>query len=157
MMQNLVSLNLNVAQLAAVDAALLELETQLAGLVSLPAGTKKRYQPLGDKSEAFCRQTLRVLGENPQLLPPTMNVAEAQQDLLTRDQLRQRSVRLSRLMSRLDDTDFALGSDVMQMASQGYALLKLVGRAQGLDEVRKGLSSRFVKRRGAPAEEDKAA
>jgi len=149
MTQNLVSLNLTVAQLGAVDAALLELESQLAGLVALPEGAKKRYQTLGDKSEAFCRQTLRVLNENPQLVPASMNVAEAQQDLLSRDQLRQRSVRLSRLMARLDDTDFALGSDVMQMASQGYALLKLVGRAQGLDEVRKGLGSRFVKRRTA--------
>jgi hypothetical protein len=156
MTQNLVSLNLTVAQLAAVDAALLELETQLTELVSLPAGTKKRYQTLGNKSEAFCRQTLRVLGDNPQLLPSTMNPADAQRDIRARDQLRQGSVRLSRLKSRLDDTEFALGSDVMQMATQGYALLKLVGQAQGSNEVRRGLSSRLVKRRGT-ATETKAA
>lgn len=155
-MQNLVTLNLNDTQLAAIDAALQELEIQLSGLVALPPGAKKRYATLGDKSEAFCRQTLRVLGENPQLIPATINVAEAQRDLLVRDQLRQRSVRLSQLMSRLDDTDFALGSDAMQVATQGYALLKVVGKSQGLDEVRKDLGTRFVKRRSAP-EEKKAA
>lgn len=156
-MQNLVSLNLSETQLAAVDSALLELETQLAGLVALPPGSKRRYQNMGDKSEAFCRQTLRVLSENPQLVPPSLEVAEAQRDMATLDQLRQRAVRLSRLMSRLEDTNFALGSDVMQVATQGYALLKVVGKAQGLEEVRKELAVRFIKRRKAPAEEKKAA
>ena len=156
MMKNLVSFNLSDTQLAAVDAALQALETELLGLVALPAGTKKRSPTLGAKSEAFCRQTLRVLAENPQLVPATMNVAQAQRDLQMRDQLRQRSVRLTKLMSRLDDTDFALGSDAMQVASQGYALLKVVGRAQGLDDVRKDLGTRFLKRRSA-SEEKKAA
>ena len=74
----------------------------------------------------------------------------------TLDQLRPRAIRLSRLMSRLADTDFALGSDVRQTATLGYALLKVVGRAQGIDEVRKDLGTRFSKRR-RPAEGAKAA
>ncbi len=157
MQQNVVTLNLSETQLIAVDAALTELETQLAGLVALTPGTKKRMQPMGEKSEAFCRQALRVLNENPQVVPPNMDVADAVNDLKTLDQLRPRAIRLSRLMSRMADTDFALGSDVMQTASQGYALLKVVGRAQGLEEIRKDLGTRFVKRRRAPAEEAKAA
>ena len=48
-----------------MDAASTELEAQLAGLVALSPGTKKRIQPMGEKSEAFCRQALRVLNENP--------------------------------------------------------------------------------------------
>lgn len=86
-----------------------------------------------------------------------MDVADAVNDLKTLDQLRPRAIRLSRLMSRLSDTDFALGSDVMHTATQGYALLKVVGRAQGLEEIRKDLGARFVKRRRAPVEEAKAA
>ncbi|MBK8069946.1 MAG: hypothetical protein IPK27_20705 [Rhodanobacteraceae bacterium] len=156
-MQNLVALNLSESQLAAVDAALLALEAQLVGLVSLPPGSKRRLAQLGDKSEAFCRQTLRVLGENPQLVPATLDVAHAQQQSAMRDQLRNRSLRLSRLMSRLDDTEFALGSDALQAANQGYALLKVVGKAQGLDGVRKDLSARFVRRRRQPSEETSAA
>lgn len=157
MQQNVVSLNLSETQLVAVDAALTELEAQLAGPVALPPGTKKRMQPMGEKSEAFCRQALRVQKENPQVVPPNLDVADAVQDLKTLDQLRPRAIRLSRLMSRLADTDFALGSDVMQTATQGYALLKVVGRAQGLDEVRKDLGARFIKRRRQPVEETKAA
>ena len=54
------------------------------------------------------------------------------------------------LIPGLDDTEFALGSDALQAANQGYALLKVVGKAQGLDGVRKDLSARFVRRRRQP-------
>lgn len=157
MMQNLVTLNLSESQLQAVDAALKELETQLAGLVALAPGVRKRARPMGDKSEAFCRQALRVLGENPKLVPATMDVAEAQRDLDMRDRLRPRAIRMARLMARMDDTDFALGSDAMLVATQGYALLKVVGKGQGLDEVCRDLGTRFAKRRRATVEEKKAA
>jgi hypothetical protein len=31
---------------------------------------------MGDKSEAFCRQTLNVLAQNPQILPPNYDLAK---------------------------------------------------------------------------------
>src|SRR5512144_2534718 len=113
MTQNLVSLNLTDAQLTAVDAALTELETQLGGLIALPAARKRSLRKMGQKSEAFCRQSLLVL-----------------------EQLRPRMVRLSRLSERASDTDIALGADVMTVALQGYSLLKLTGRSEGLDPLR---------------------
>jgi hypothetical protein len=145
MSQNLVTLNLTDAQLTAVDAALTELETQLAGLIALP--DKKAYKKMGNKSEAFCRQTLRVLEQNPQIIPPNMNtgVAEAAADLTAMELLRPRMVRLARLSERASDTDFALGSDVMAVALQGYSLLKLTGHTEGLDTLRKELGSRFTR------------
>lgn len=157
MRQNIVTLNLSEAQLSAVDAALTELETLFAGLVSLTPQAKKRLLPMGECSEPFCRQSLQVLIQNPQLVPPNVDVADAVQDLKMLDSLRPRAIRLSRLTSRLADTDYALGSDVMQTATQGYALLKLVGRAQGLEDIRKDLATRFAKRRRPPNEEAKAA
>lgn len=157
MKQNLVTLNLSETQLAAVDAALTELEAQLAGLVALAPGSKRRMQPMGERSEAFCRQALRVLSENPQVVPPNVDVADALRDLSMRDALRPRSIRLARLMSRMEDTDYALGTDAMTVATQGYGLLKLVGKAEGLDAVRKDLGSRFAKRRRASTEEKQAA
>lgn len=157
MKQNLVTLNLSETQLAAVDAALTVLETQLAGLVALAPGSKRRMQPMGERSEAFCRQALRVLSENPQVVPPNVDVADALRDLSMRDALRPRSIRLARLMSRMEDTDYALGTDAMTVATQGYGLLKLVGKTEGLDAARKDLGSRFAKRRRASAEEKQAA
>ena len=145
MLQNLVTLNLTDAQIRAVNAALTELETQLADLITLSAPTKRSVRKMGQKSEAFCRQTLRVLEQNPQIVPQNISLADAVADLTSLDTLRPVMVRLSRLSERAADTEIALGSDVMAMALQGYALLKLTGRGEGLDSLRQELGARFAK------------
>jgi hypothetical protein len=145
MTQNLVSLNLTDAQLNAVDAALTELETQLGGLIALPLATRKSLKKMGEKSEAFCRQALRVMAQNPQVVPANVPVADAVADLNALEQLRPRMVRLSRLSKRAADTDTALGSDVMAVALKGYSLLKLTGRSEGLEPLRRELGNRFAR------------
>jgi hypothetical protein len=78
--QNLISLTLNEQQLAAVDQALTELEAQLIGLVALNKETRRAVPKMGAKSETFCRQTLLLLGQNPQVVPPSMVLADAEAD-----------------------------------------------------------------------------
>jgi hypothetical protein len=150
MSQNLLSLQLNTAQLAEVDAALTALETALGGLIALTPDQRRGLVRMGPKSEAFCRQTLTVLGQNPQVIPPSLSLPEAQADLSTIDALRPRLARLQRLTERAEATDEALGSDVMSFALEGYALLKLSGRNQGLEGLRRELSGRFAKGSRAP-------
>jgi len=146
MTQNLVSMNLTSDQLAAVDAALVALETNLAGMVSLSPQQRRRVPRMGDKSEAFCRQTLSLLGQNPQVVNPGLGLPEAESDLATLDALRPRLQRLARLSARASDTEVALGSDIMSTALQGYALLKVSGRNQSLEGLRASLGSRFAKK-----------
>ena len=153
MTQNLATLNLTDAQITAVNAALTELETQLGGLISLSAPTKRSARKMGQKSEAFCRQTLRVLAQNPQIVPPNVALTDAVADLNALDALRPILVRLSRLSERASDTEIGLGSDVMMVALQGYGLLKLTGRGEGLEPLRQQLGERFAKapRQSQPA------
>jgi len=106
---------------------------------------------MGDKSEVFCRQTLSLLADNPQIVPPNLGVAEAQADLVALDLLRPRLMRLRQLMERADDTEMALGSDIIGVALEGYALLKVSGKGEALKGARKELSARFAK--GARAAE----
>ena len=145
MTQNLTDLSLSDAQLAAVDNALFDLETQLNGLIAMNAIQRRKLTRMGDKSEAFCRQTLSVLAQNPQVVPPSLNLAGAQADLETLDELRPRLHRLQRLAERAADTETALGSDIMRCALDGYALLKVSGRNQGLEGLLKDLGGRFAK------------
>ena len=145
MTQNLVTLNLTDAQLTAVDAALTELETQLAGLIALSATRKKTLKRMGPKSEAFCRDTLRVLDQNPLIVPGGVALADANAGFQALDGLRPRLIRLSRLSARGADTETALRSDIMTVALQGYNLLKTIGRSQGLDPMRRELAGRFNK------------
>ena len=143
MSQNIIDFTLDDAQLAASLQALTDLETQLSGLVAMSTEQRRKLARMGDKSEAFCRQTLSVLAQNPQVVPPSLKLAEAQADLAALDRLRPLVLRLQRLAERANDTEVALGSDVMRCALDGYALLKVSGRNQGLEGLRKELGSRF--------------
>ena len=145
MSQNLLSLNLTDEQLAAVDNALVALETALENLIALTPEQRRGLTRMGPKSEAFCRQTLAVLGQNPQVIPPSVDLAEAQADLLAFDRLRPRLARLQRLVEQGEDSAEALGSDLMTFSLEGYALLKVAGRNQGLEGLRKDLSARFAR------------
>jgi hypothetical protein len=100
---------------------------------------------MGDKSEAFCRQTLTVLTQNPQVVPPSLDLAEAQRDLANLDALRTRGSRIRQLLGRVEDSEMALGSDVMNASLEGYALLKVLGKGSGLDALRQGISARFMR------------
>src|SRR5690606_23258760 len=143
--QNMINLTLTDAQVQAVDQAVTDLEAQLVDLIAMSTEQRRKLTRMGDKSEAFCRQALSVLAQNPQVVPPSLNLAGAQSDLTTLDQLRPRLQRLQRLAERAADTETALGSDIMRCALDGYALLKVSGRNQGLEGLLKELGVRFAK------------
>ena len=155
MSQNIVSLRLTEAQLSSVDQALTEIESQLSGLIALNKAQRVGLPKMGVKSESFCRGALSLLGQNPQIIPPSVSLVEAQADLLALDQLRPFVQRLQRLSERAADTELALGSDVMATSLQAYALIKVVGKNQGLEALRKDLGTRFAKTPRTP--EPKAA
>lgn len=152
MSQNLVSLSITQEQQTAALAGLAQIEAALPGLLSLDAVERKRLTYMGDKSEVFTRQTLRVLEQNPQIVPPSLNLAEAQADLQALDQLRPVLERLQRLHAQVEDTANALGSDAMATALEGYGQIKLSGPAHGLDELRKEIGSRWAKTRRPAAD-----
>ena len=142
---NLISLDITPEQQAAALAALTQLEAALPGLLSLEPDERRKLLWMGEKSEVFCRSTIRVLGDNPDIVPPSLDVAGAQADLVTLDRLRPVFERLGRLHSRLDDTTSALGNDIMDVALDGYGQIKLVGDAYGLKELRKEIGGRFAR------------
>jgi hypothetical protein len=143
MKQNLITLALSDADWTAVDGALTTLEEKLAGLVDLTPQQRHDLGKMGDKSEAFCRQTVTVLTQNEDRVPPSFDLPELQGDLANLDKLRIRSTRVRQLMERIDDSEIALGSDVMSGSLEGYAMLKVSGLGAGLDQLRQQMSARF--------------
>ena len=157
MSQNLVDIDITTDALGAIDAALTALETSLAPLVALTPDQRQQLVKMGDKSEAFCRQAGHVFAENPGILPGAFDLPGYQRDMATLDALRPRLLRLGKLYQRAQDTDMALGSDLMTNALQGYAFLKVAGKGQGLDEMRKMLSARFTRSHAGAGEPAPAA
>lgn len=151
MSRYMVSLGLTEAHLVAVDQALAEIESQLSGLIALTPDQRRSLTKMGEKSETFCRQALSLLDQNRQLVPSSVALDSALADQVSLDQLRPRLQRLQRLVERGSDTESALGNDMMITSLQGYALLKVVGRNQGLEGLRRSIGSRFS-RMGRPSE-----
>ncbi len=145
MSQNLLSLELSDEAVAAVNAALEQVEAQLSGLIALDNDKRRQITKMGDKSEAFVRQTLLVLEQNPDIVPPALGLAEAQADLRALDRLRPMLARLQRLAERAADSEMALGSDLMAVALEGYSLLKVSGRNKGLEGTSEALGARFAR------------
>lgn len=154
--QNLINLSLTDAQIAAIDGAIATLETELVGLIALNGKQKQRLRRMGDKSETFSRQALQVVAQNPQMIPANIPIVEAIADLRLLDQLRPRLARLGRLMERGNDTDAALGNDILTVALQAYGLLKLTGRSEGMESLRRELQSTRFGRTGRGVAKDNA-
>jgi hypothetical protein len=104
---------------------------------------------MGERSESLCRQTLMLPGQNAQLIPPGYDLAEAQHDLATYDLLHPRFSRLRQLPRKAEDTEMALGSDILIAAIEDYALAKAIGKGAGLDALKETMATRFCGRRWA--------
>lgn len=81
MTQNLVSITFPPADIEAIDEMLAMLETKLGALITLSAAERRKAIKMGDKSEAFCRQTELVLRQNPGIVPGNFDLTGFQQDI----------------------------------------------------------------------------
>ena len=143
MSQNLIQLNLTPDAVGAITTALTTLEAELSGLLALTPEQRRELTRMGDKSEAFCRQAVVAFSENPGVLPRNFDLEGYRSDLASLDILRPLLSRLNRLHERANDTEAAIGSDLMANSLEGYAVLKVAGKGEGLDNLRKMLSARF--------------
>jgi hypothetical protein len=153
MSQNLIQTIITDEQIAQAKAALDVLESIFPDFIILDVEDRRSIRRMGAKSEQFCRQTLVVGRENPKLVPETVGLDDAIEDLAAYDRLLPLHSRLQRVMTRWDDTLLALGADVYDASLGIYTLLKAFGKSMGLDEVRKQLSALFKKTRSRPKPE----
>jgi len=150
-MQNLVSIAFSDDELAQMDSSLNALALLFGRMITLRNEERRELSKLGPKSAEFCDQALTVALANPQIIPPSINLAEAQADKRALDQLRPRILVLRQLLERADDTEMALGSDLMSVARDCYNLLEVAGKDAALKAARRELSARY-RRRSAPVE-----
>lgn len=154
MLQDLIELNLSDADWAEIDAALATLETKLgAKLLDLTIEQRQSLNKMGDRSEPFCRQSLIIGRQNVGELTTraAAALAKAEGDLAGCDKLRPRMNRLVSLTEKANDSEMALGSDVMEYALFQYGLLSATGAGAGLDDLYAQLAQRFAKSPAKPA------
>jgi hypothetical protein len=145
MAKDRVSISFTEEQIQRVLAAIVILETELAPLISIPYAERRNMAKMGDKSEVFVRDTLKVLLDNPKLVSEGMGVPEAVADLKALEQIRSFLGRLQALVEKGESTELGLGADLMAAMLEGYAMLKVSGKHHGLEGKRKELSARFAR------------
>ena len=146
MNQNLVSIEFSPAELDAIDGALAVLEAKLDRLIVLTPEQRHKALKMGDKSEVFCRQTEMVLRQNPGMVPGDFSLDDYRLDLAALDALRPRLQRLRALTDRADDTELALGSDIMSAALDGYRFAKIAGKGTALDSLKEAMQVRLSRK-----------
>lgn len=154
MTQNLVSLDLT-DDLPKFDAALDAIEGVMDVFVSLTPEQIRQLTKIGEKSETFCRQTIAILDQNKQALPPGFDLDELKRDLAAYDALRPRLIRLQALAAKCADTQVALGSDILSVSYDAYRLLKAFGKADNVTPLQESMRSNV--RRTSPTKGGNAA
>jgi hypothetical protein len=154
MLQNLIELNITDAEWVLIDAALTALETILGvKLLDLTVEQRRGLNKMGDRSEPFCRQSLIIGRQNEGELTARAltGLGKAEGDLSNCDKLRLRLSRMTQLAEKANDSEMALGSDVMEYALFQYGFLSAIGAGAGLDELYAQLGQRFAKGAQEPA------
>ena len=95
-----------------------------------------------------------ALQQNPDIVPRNLSVEEFTRDLEAMDMLVPILAALQQLLTRVEDTKTALGSDLMVAANRGYALMQVNGNYEGMEEALKEASYRYAKNRRKPKKED---
>jgi hypothetical protein len=152
---NLVSMVISEEDEADVMQSLDRIEARLKGMVSM-AAHGRRFKRMGPKEETRARNIIRTLQQNPQMVPPGLDLAGATADLEALERMSRIEARMQRLAALAKDTRAALGVDIMGVASVGYTMSKAFGGALGLKDKVKEFGSRFSNGRKKANPEDGA-
>ena len=151
MSQNLSPLVVSPEQVASARSLVAQGQAALGPLVSLTEEQRRSMVHMGPKSQPFMFQMLRLMEQNPHLLPPSIDLAGGLTDRAALELLLPLQEEVQRFKTLLDDTIDAIGSDLLMLAREGYAQFRISGDAHGLGDLKKELSARWAKSSRRPA------
>jgi hypothetical protein len=125
-----------------MDAALATLEEIFEPFSDITADALEGLPRMGEKSEPFCRQTALVLDQNLAVIPPSVDFKGLKEDFADLDALRPRLLRLRELLNQVENVKDALGCDILGTSLEGYGLMKMFGKSEGLESLRQAISLR---------------
>ena len=106
------------------------IESRLPGLISL-ASHGRRPKRMGDVEEGRARSIIRALKQNPQMVPPGLDLDATDKDFAALERLARIDDEMQRVAKLIGDTRSALGINIMSVAKLGYSLSKTFGAALG--------------------------
>jgi len=142
------------AQRSAVLDAIATIETNLAFLVNLTAQERQALPKMGSATQSFVSKALEIATNNPQFVPPYVDVTAMRKDYELAVRLQGIEMQLASLHEKVADTNLAAGSEAYVTGLALYNSLKAASKMNvpGAKALVAELGERFVKTAGIPAE-----
>jgi len=145
MANDLISCSLTEDQVKAIKTKFMELNALLNFTITLTPDERSVLPIMGDKTVAFVEKSLEMAKNNPQLLPPYLDLPEMQKDLEAAQLLNPLVTELEIILSKLKDTARLSGSEAYSAALVFYNTVKAAQRTNvsGAETIYTELKERF--------------
>ncbi len=132
------------ADVDAIKAAIVTINSKLPFLISLTKDERKTLYKMGPKSIDFVQDSLRVAQNNTDIIPASFNTPEFAKDVNLAVPLSELALLIAQLNEKLSDTSMAVGSEAMRTSLEVYDYAKTAAkRKPGLKSVVDELGRRF--------------
>lgn len=115
-------------------------------LINLTPEEKHELPKMGDKTIAFVERAIQLAQQNPNLIPPYLNVDEMKRDFELSKSLKEILGVAASLYEKINDTYIAAGSEAYVAALQFYNSVKNAAKSNvpGSDSIVDELGKRFT-------------
>ncbi len=140
-------------QRTAVFTAITQIETNLDFLINLTAQERQALPKMGSATQSFVSKALEIAANNPQFVPPYVNVPAMQKDYDLALRLQGIEMQLASLHEKVSDTNLAAGSEAYVTGLTVYNSIKAAAKVNvpGAKALAAELAERFVQASDTPA------
>lgn len=140
------------AQRTAVFAAIAAIESNLTFLVNLTPAERQALPKMGSATQSFVSKSLEIAGNNPQFVPPYVDVPAMQKDYDLAMRLQGIEMQLASLLEKVSDTNLAAGSEAYVTGLTIYNSIKAAAKVNvpGAKALAAELAERFAQTAGEP-------
>jgi len=134
------------AQRSAVFASIATIEQNLAFLVNLTPQERQALPKMGNSTQTFVAKALEIATNNPQFVPPYVDLAAMKKDYDLSVRLQGIEIQLASLCEKASDTAMAAGSEAFVTALTLYNSLKAAAKVNvpGANALATELGERFA-------------
>lgn len=140
------------AQRTAVLTAIAQVEANLDFLINLTPQERMALPKMGSASQSFVSKALEIGSNNPQFVPPYVDLAAMRKDYDLAVRLQGIEMQLASALEKVADTNLAAGSEAYITGLTLYSSLKAAAKVNvpGAKALAAELGERFVQTTGTP-------
>jgi len=140
-----ISATISAANLTAIKTKINEIKALLPFLINLTAEERQTIPKMGDDTLSFVSKALEYAQNNPNLVPPYVDIVEMNKDFKLAADLISILQPLNQLQEGVDDSNMAAGSEAFVTALAFYNTVKYAAKQNvpGAEAIYNDLKTRF--------------